>query len=395
MKNEKLILFILALTQFTHIIDFMIIMPLGAQLMEIFSISPKQFSLIVSSYAITAFFASLLGAMFIDRWDRKIVLLVTFTGFTIGTLACSAVSSYELFLVARSFTGAFGGMISALVLAIIGDIIPFERRGAAMGIVMTAFSVASVVGVPAGIVLAAEFTWRMPFIAVGGLGLVMIPMIFFIIPPIRIHLESNQPKVKPFEVIRNIARDTNQTQALLFSICLMLGHFIIIPFIAPYMQLNIGFSDHQVSYIYLAGGSLTAILLPIAGIISDRVGHLKVFTAASVMALISVYAITNLPAVSIIIALCATSSYFIVSSGRSVPATTMITSVVKAESRGSFMSIRSSANELALAISSLVAGMIIIEQPDGSLGNYHYVGYIAIGMSILAILLARRLKTIS
>ena len=167
MKNERLLLLILAIVQFTHIIDFMIIMPLGSQFMSIFDITPKQFALIVSTYAFSAAFFGLISAMFIDRFDRKTALLFNYIGFTIGTLACSFAPDYYTLLAARCITGAFGGVLAALVLAIVGDVIPFERRGMAMGIVMTAFSVASVVGVPVGIYLAALYDWTVPFLAVG------------------------------------------------------------------------------------------------------------------------------------------------------------------------------------------------------------------------------------
>jgi len=395
MKNKYFLLFILAMIQFAHIIDFMIIMPLGAQFMEIFDITPQQFSFIVSSYALAAFVAGLFSAMFIDQLDRKVALLILFIGFTIGTFACAMADSYHYFLLARGFTGAFGGVLSGLILAIIGDAFPFEIRGRAMGILMTAFSVASVVGVPAGVYLAATYNWRMPFIVVGGFSVLLTFMIFFFVPSLRKHIEEGKNRPHPLKVFSDILIDPNQVKALLFSIILMLGHFTIIPFIAPYMQLNIGFSDYQVTYIYLIGGGLTAVLLPLFGALSDRFGHMTIFTIASGVALLSIAALTNLETDSIAIALMVTSSYFVVASGRSVPATTLVTSVVKPENRGSFMSVRSSANELALFLSSFIAGAIVIKNADGSLGNYHYVGFIAIFMSVIAILLGRQLKTIS
>jgi len=394
LRQERIMLFLLAVVQFSHVLDFMIIMPLGKQFMQIFDITPRQFSLIVSAYAGSAFVVSLFGAMFIDRFDRKKALLFTFIGFSIGTIACGLASDYYFFLIARSLTGAFGGILSALVLSIIGDTIPLKRRGRAMGTVMTAFSAASVVGVPIGIYLAAEFSWRMPFLSLGVVAGLMCIAIFLLMPPLRSHLDGGLVQRNPIKVMSNIFSDSNQRLALLFTIILMLGHFTIIPFIAPYMQLNIGFTDHQVSYIYLIGGLLTVFFLPFFGKLADRHGHARVFTFASGFALLSIFAITNLPAVSIIVALCATSSFFVVASGRSVPATTMVTSVVRPESRGSFMSVRASINEAGLALSSFIAGLIITENSDGSLGNYHMVGFIAMGMSLVAVAIAWKLRAV-
>jgi len=395
MKNERLLLLILAIVQFTHIIDFMIIMPLGSQFMSIFDITPKQFALIVSTYAFSAAFFGLISALFIDRFDRKTALLFNYIGFTIGTLACSFAPDYYTLLAARCITGAFGGVLAALVLAIVGDVIPFERRGMAMGIVMTAFSVASVVGVPVGIYLAALYGWTVPFLVVGIISAIVTVVMFFTLPQMRGHLTDSRERTNPFRNILNIFLNPNQAKALLFSISLMFGHFMIIPFIAPYMQLNVGFTDFEVTYVYAVGGTLTVFLLPLAGKLADRFGHLKIFTWSSILALGSIYAITTLPEVAVWVGICVTSTYFVVSSGRNVPATTLITSVVKAENRGSFMSVRSSINELALALSSFIAGSIITENTDGSLNNFLYVGLLAMVMSVIAIFVGRMLKTIS
>lgn len=392
--NENLLIFVLALVQFTHIIDFMIIMPLGNQFMETFDISPQQFSWIVSSYAGAAFISGLISALFIDRFDRKDALLILYIGFTIGTFACSFASNYLFFLIARAFTGFFGGIIAALILSIVADVIPFERRASAMGIVMTAFSVASIAGVPLGLFLAAEFGWRIPFLSLGGLAAITCLLIYFFIPQINFHLQSSKKKTAFFQSYINIFQDLNQIKALSFTFILMLGHFTIIPFIAPYMQSNIGFSDYEITYIYMLGGIFSVICLPLFGRLADRFGSIKIFTVSSCFAIFSIYAITNLDTHSILLALTVTSSFFIVASGRSVPATTLVTSVVKAENRGSFMTIRSSLNELGLAISSAIAGAIIVEDSSGELIQYNYVGYITIVMSIIAIFLARQLKIV-
>ncbi len=394
-RKELILLLVLALVQFTHIIDFMIVMPLGAQFMELFDISPKQFSWIVSSYAGTAFVAGFLSALFIDRFDRKQALLFLYAGFTIGTFACSQSNGYSFFLLARMLTGAFGGVLAALILSIIGDTIPLSRRGRAMGIVMTAFSAASVVGVPIGLYLAAQFTWRIPFLSTAGLCAIVGVLIFFVVPSMKKHLQEKAQRPNPFKVIVDIARNPNQLMALLFNVVLMLGHFTIIPFIAPYMQLNIGFSDFEITYVYLVGGLLTVFLLPLFGRLSDRFGHVTVFTFASIGAVFSIFAITNLPMVSIPLALVATSSFFVVASGRNVPALTLMTSVVQRQNRGSFMSIRSSINEASLAFSSILAGFIVGETAEGHLTNYAYVGYIAMAMSLLAILVARKIRLVS
>ena len=427
MSQEKKLLLILAAVQFSHIIDFMIIMPLGKTIMEVFDITPGQFAWVVSAYAGAALTGNLISTAFIDRFDRRSALLLLFAGFTVGTLACAFAPSYGILLVLRSLTGIFGGTLGALVLAIVGDVIPLERRASAMGWVMTAFSAASVIGVPSGIWIASEYGWSAPFIVTAAVAATFWVLAYSFVPSLRGHLEEgarpqvqygggramadalNETDIPPrFETVampgglrgalepfKKIFSDGNQRAALLFTLALMLGHFTIIPFIAPYMQINIGFTDKQVSLVYLIGGTLTVVLLPLFGKLADRYGRLRIFTLASAFALVSIYMLTNLATDSIAYGLLITSSFFVVASGRSVPATTMITSVVRPENRGSFMSIRQSVNEAALFGSTVVAGFIITEGEGGYLEGYNYLGYFTMFMSVVAIAAASRLKAVA
>lgn len=379
--------------------------------MEIFSITPGQFAWVVSAYAGAALLGNLVSTAFIDRFDRRSALLFLFVGFTVGTLACAFAPSYELLLLFRASTGIFGGTLGALVLAIVGDVIPLERRASAMGWVMTAFSAASVVGVPSGIWIAAEYGWNSPFIVTATISAFFVLLAYFVVPSLRGHLEEDaqpdgqegiSPVVVPLHGLRKtvdpfvrIFSDANQRAALVFTFSLMLGHFTIIPFIAPYMQINIGFGDKQVSLIYLIGGLLTVVLLPLFGKLADRYGRMRIFTMASVFALASIYVLTNLDTESIYVGLLATSSFFVVASGRNVPATTMITSVVRPENRGGFMSIRQSINEMALFLSTVIAGFIITEDADGRLEHYELLGYFTIVMSIVAVYAASRIKAVA
>jgi predicted MFS family arabinose efflux permease len=394
---EKRLLFILATIRFCHIIDFMIVMPLGKTIMAEFGITPGQFAWIVSAYALAAFSGNIVSTGFIDRFDRRRAMLLLFVGFTVGTLACAYAPSYELLLAARFATGLFGGTLGAQILAVVGDVFPLERRGAAMGWVMTAFSVASVAGVPAGIWLAAEYDWHMPFLVTAAVSAIFLVGAYFFVPNMRGHLEAQQyvDRADTLAPYRAILTNPNQRAALLFTLALMLGHFTIIPFIAPYMQINIGFADKQVSLIYLIGGLLTVVLLPLFGRLADRHGNMPVFTIASLGALFSIYALTNLDTTSIPLALLVTSSFFVVASGRTVPATTMVTSVVHPENRGGFMSIRQSVNEIALFFSSLVAGFIITTGTDGRLEHYEWLGYFTMVMSLVAIYAGSKLRAVA
>lgn len=395
-RNENFLIFQLAVIQFTHIIDFMIIMPLGKQFMEIYDITPQQFSLLVSAYALMAFISGIIASLYIDRYDRRDALRVLYGGFIIGTFGCGLAGNYELFLAARAFTGAFGGILGALIFAIVADVVPIERRGMAMGKIMLAFSMASIVGIPAGIFLATRYGLNFPFLSIASIAMVFYFIAIWSIPSLRGHLEGTTGRAHAvFDSIRKIADDRNQRFALLFSFVLIIGHFIIIPFIAPYLELNIGFTINDIALLYLVGGVATTIVLPLFGYLGDRFGHQLIFAITSVGALFSIFAITNLSVVPFWLALLISVSFFMTASGRNVPATTLITSTVPASSRGSFMSIRVAFNEAGLAISSFIAGLLITRQPDGSLANYEMVGYVAIVMGIVAIFLSRKLKIVA
>jgi predicted MFS family arabinose efflux permease len=395
MQRERILLLILAAGMFTHIMDFMIMMPLGPQLMRILDINPQQFSLLVASYTITAGFSGFAAAFVIDRYDRKYALLTTFSGFSLGTLACAFAQSFEVLLITRSLAGAFGGVLGALILSIVSDVVPLDRRAKGIGTIMASFGVASVAGVPFGLFMASEYSWQVPFLFLGGLGLIITVLIFIYVPSIRTHL--SEVKQNALAVVLDIFQNKNTRLGLIFTSLLMLGHFTIIPFIATYMVGNVGFTEHQLTYIYLVGGLCTMVFSPLVGKMADRYGRLKIFTLFGSLVIIPIVLITNLTPVPLWFALFIAGIFFIFSNGRMVPSTTMETAVMKPEIRGSYMSIRSSVQQLTSGLASFVAGIIIAEQPSlfsaetKALVNYEYVGAIAVFFSLLSLVVARKL----
>jgi predicted MFS family arabinose efflux permease len=394
-KKEKIVLFVLAAINFTNIMDFMIMMPLGPQLMRLFQIGPQEFSVVVSSYTFSAFVSGMMSSMIIDKFDRKKSLLFMYAGFILGTFLCGMANSYYLLIAARIFTGLFGGVIGATVMSIVGDLIPFERRGQAMGIVMSSFSVASIVGVPFGLFIASHsaFGWQAPFLFLAVFGLPIFAMVYRILPSINAHLDPNQTKEPLFKVFANILEEPNQRKAILLSMVMMLGHFAIIPFISPSMVANVGFSESQLQYIYLVGGLATIFTSPYIGKMSDQYGKFKIFAIFASLCALPVFAITNMPQISIYWALAVAAIFFIFVSGRMIPMQAMITASVNPKYRGSFMSINSSLQQLMAGLGSLLAGLIVVkDELSGKILNYQYVGYISILMGFLAIYLASQLK---
>lgn len=395
MKNEKFLLWTLALINFIHIVDFMILIPLGPQLMRIFEISPREFGLLVSSYTFSAGISSFFGAFFLDRFDRKKILLWVYMGFTLATLACALSPSYSILLFARVLSGLFGGLTSALILAIIGDVIPDQRRGRAMGLVMAAFSVASVLGVPLGLFLASLSNWHTPFFILTGTSLLSLVMVFKYIPSIRDHLDQGYLRPNPMLVISRVIGNSNQMRAISLSVMMMFGQFMIIPFLSPCTVSNIGFTEMQLTYIYMAGGAFTIFTSPWVGKLSDKYGKLKIFTIFMALNVVPIAIITHLGVTPIFFVLMVSTLFFVTSNGRFVPAAALITGTAKPENRGSFLSFNSAVQQMATGLASLIAGVIIGENAAGELTNFNLVGYLAIFFSLLCIPLARRIKVVS
>jgi predicted MFS family arabinose efflux permease len=372
--------------------DFMVIMPLGPQLMRIFSITPAQFGFLVSSYTFAGGLFGLIGALFIDRFDRKKALLFSFLGFIAGTFACSVAPGYEALLISRCITGSFGGILGSLVLSVVGDLIPMERRAAAMGKVMMGFSVASVLGVPFGLYLANLFGWHITFVF---LGCISLPVAFGIIrfmPAMDGHMDHGSEKVNAFRALISILSDRNHQFALSVMFTLMFAQFFIVPFISPYMVANAGMKEGELPFIYMFGGLATMVMLPWTGRLADKYGRLRVFTIFSISSLAVILVLTHLPPVPVYVALTVTTLFFISVSSRGVAATTMISTAVNQSERGRFMSLNAAVQQISAGLASWIGGFVIVKLPDGSLGSYGTLGWMAVGSGLVCLALSRQIK---
>ncbi|MDX2190542.1 MAG: MFS transporter [Bacteroidota bacterium] len=392
-QKEKILLAIIAAIQFVHIVDFMIIMPLGPQLMRLFDIGPREFGFLVSSYTFSAGISGFLSVFYVDKFDRKKVLIVAFIGFCIGTFLCGMSPDFGLLLAARIVTGGFGGLLNGLILAIIGDAIPFERRGMAMGITMTGFSLASVFGVPFGLYIANMYDWHAPFIILAAVSLLVLAAIIFFVPAFTKHME-NPSKSGPIKHFIEIITDKNSILALLLICFLVLGQFTVIPFISPYMVSNVGFSEKDLTYIYILGGFAAIFTTPIMGKLADKFGKPLIFTIFCLLTIIPILLITHMPKTELYLALIVTTIFFIFMGGRMGPAMAMITAAVKPQNRGAFMALNTSVMQLTSAFGSFLAGLIVVKAASGEMLNYNIVGYIAAVFGVLAVFIGNVLKPV-
>lgn len=391
-RKERVLLLILASINFTHILDFMIIMPLGNYLMPYFHISTQQFALIVSAYSYAAFASGIIAAFVIDNFDRKKSLLFGYTGFIIGTFLCGVAPDYKFLIGARIIAGLFGGLIGAQVLSIVADTFAYEKRGRAMGILMAAFSVASVLGIPISLYIANFFTWHAPFIMVAAIGVVLIPLCLKFIPPMTSHLNSRE-KLKPATGFLIVFSRKSSLTALGLTAVMVFGHFIVVPFINPFMEFNVGFTKEQIPLTYVVGGAATLFSAPFFGKLSDRKGKLLIFTFCSIATLPFVYFITNMPRISFYYVLIITGIWFVVANGRMIAAQAMVSNVMEPQYRGSFMSVNSSLQQLFVGSASFMAGLIVTNDPvTKRIFHYEWVGYLSIVLLSFCIYLAYALK---
>ena len=390
-KKERIILLLLAGLNFTHILDFMIMMPLGNYLMPYFNISAKQFTFLVSAYSLSAAISGFAAAFIVDHFDRKKILVWSYIGFLIGTMACGFAPSYNLLLASRILAGLFGGIIGAQVFSIIADIFSYEKRGVAMGSVMSAFAVASILGVPFSLYLTNIFkdNWHIPFLLVAGVGILIIPLVIRFIPPMNSHITDKDQRDSPSSLLRNVLRSSSQRLALVFSCLLMMGHFLIIPFINPYLEFNKGFSRDVTPMIYLAGGGASLIAAIYLGRLADKKGKLPVFSISVFLSLFMVLIITKMPTVPFSVVLIFFAIWFIFATGRAVTAQAMISEVVKPEQRGSFMSFNGCVQQLGTSIASMIAGYIVVKDNSGKILHYEWLGYLSIVVLMGSLLLGR------
>jgi len=384
-------LLILTAVQFCTTLDFVIILPLGPQFMRVMAINPGQFSMIVSAYAIAAGITGLAAGLFLDLFDRKTALLWLFSGFAIGTLLCAVAPTYPLLVAARAVAGAFGGVTGALVLAIVGDVIPEQRRGEAMGMVMSSFSVASIVGLPLGLWLANRFSWHAPFFILGGVCLPIIAAAVVWIPSLRGHLQHNRES-HPVARVWAILIEPNHQMAFVFMAFLTCAGMTVFTNLANYMVSNVGLTNAQLPYIYLTGGICTVFSMNLIGRWADRSGKLRVFTLMSLSAVVPILLVTNLGPVPLAAALAVSTLLMICMSGRFVPAMAMMTSTVESRYRGGFMSVNSAVQQFACGVAAWVSGAIVGEGPKKEITNFSLVGLVSIFCVVTCIFLARFLK---
>jgi predicted MFS family arabinose efflux permease len=391
---QKFVIFILAITQFSVILDFMIMSPMGDMLMKAFTLKPTQFGYAVSAYAFSAGISGLLTAGFADRFDRKKLLLFFYIGFIAGTFLCSLASSYPLLLAARVITGLFGGVIGSISMAIITDVFDIHHRGRVMGFIGMGFGASQVLGIPISLYIANAWGWRAPFLMVAILAGVVAILIFTKLKPVTEHLTRQLDRTALSHLLHTFAK-RNYRIGFLATAFLSIGGFMMMPFGSAFAINNLRITPEQLPLLFMVSGVSSLIIMPLIGKFSDKIDKFTLFAFASAWMIVVVLFYTNLSVSPLWFVMIFNVLMMMGILSRMVPAGALTTGIPDMPDRGAFMSINASLQQIAGGIAAACAGMIVKQKDKFSpLEHYNTLGYVMVCISIVGVILLYRVSVL-
>ncbi len=391
---QVFVIVLLALTQFTVVLDFMVMSPLGDMLMKNMHLTTKQFGFAVSGYAFSAGIAGLLIAGFADKFDRKKLLLFFYIGFIVGTLFCGLSHSYNMLLAARIVTGLFGGVIGSISMAIVADLFPIEKRGRVMGFMQMGFGASQVLGIPISLYLANAWGWQSPFLMIVGLAAIVWIMVMIKMQPITKHLKIKTDR-NAFAHLLHTISNRHYRIGFLATAFLSLGGFMMMPWGSAFSINNLKVTQHQLPLLFMVAGISSLIIMPIIGKLSDRIDKFKLFVIASIWMMIMVIIYTNLTPVPFWIILTMNIFFMMGIMSRMIPAMALTSSLPQMQDRGAFMSINASLQQIAGGLAAAVGGMIVVQKDKFSpLQHYDTLGYVIVGLTIICVYMVYRVNTL-
>ena len=389
---QRFIIALLALTQFTVVLDFMVMSPMGDILIKALDITPAQFGIAVSAYAFSAGISGLLAAGFADKYDRKRLLLFFYTGFILGTVFCGMAPNYPLLVAARIFTGVFGGVIASISMAIVADLFHISQRGRVMGIVQTGFAVSQVLGIPIGLVIATHWGWHITFLMIAGLGLAIGMVMLQWMRPVDQHLQLQTERNAVQHLLKTFSVKTYR-QAFMTTSLLGIGGFLLMPFGSAFLVNNVGISQEQLPIVFMSTGIFSLIAMPLMGKLSDKVDKFRLFSIGTLWSVVWMLVYTNLSVVPLWMVIVINILLFVGIMSRMVPAMAIMSSVPAMTDRGAFMSINTSLQQIAGGIAASFAGLIVVQADKNSpLEHYSVLGLIGSVIALLCIWLMLRIR---
>lgn len=391
---QVLVIVLLALTQFTVVLDFMVMSPLGDLLMKSMNLTTKQFGFAVLSYGISAGISGLLTAGFADSFDRKKLLLFFYIGFIVGTLFCGLATTYPLLIAARVFTGIFGGVIGSISMAIVADLFSFQQRGRVMGFMQMGFGASQVLGIPIGLAIANKLGWQAPFFMIVGLAAIIWLVVMVKMKPITRHLEVKHKK-NAFEHLMHTLAKREYRVGFLATAFLSLGGFMIMPWGSAYAINNLHLTKEQLPSLFMVAGISSLIIMPLVGKLADKMNKFTLFALASVWMMVVVMIYTTLTPVPLWVVMVVNVLMMIGIMSRMVPSMALTTSLPEMQDRGAFMSINSSLQQMAGGLAAGVSGLIVFQASNSSpIEHFDTLGWVMVGITVVCIFMVYRVSLI-
>ena len=391
---QKFAIFILAITQFTVILDFMVMSPLGDLLMKAMKIKPAHFGIAVSAYAFSAGISGLLTAGFADKYDRKKLLLFFYTGFIAGTILCGLANTYPLLIGARIITGLFGGVIGSISMAIIADLFALQQRGRVMGFVQMGFGASQVLGIPIGLYIAASWGWHAPFLWIAAMAVIIALFILFKLQPITLHLSVQHDK-SPFRHLLHTIVKKDYRVGFSATALLSIGGFMMMPFGSAFAVNNLHVTQKQLSLVFMVAGLSTLVVMPLIGKLSDKIDKFRIFAMACIWMIFMVILYTNLSVTPLWLVIVFNVLMMAGIMSRMIPSTALVSAIPVMEDRGAFMSINASLQQIAGGIAAAVGGLIVVQKDNFSpLQHYNTLGYIVVAVTCISLLMVYRVSKV-
>jgi predicted MFS family arabinose efflux permease len=385
-----LVVAIIALTQFTVVLDFMVMSPLGDLLMKDLQVKPYQFGIVVSSYALAAGLSGFLTAGFADRFDRKRLLVLFYSGFIIGTLFCGLAKSYEQLVMARIFTGIFGGVMSSISMAIVADLFSLQQRGRVMGFMQMGFGLSQILGIPISLYIASKSSWQMPFYMIVGLSILMLMAILLALKPVRAHLDKKTDR-SAFHHLLATVKNRNYRIGFMATAFMSLGGYFMMPWGSAFAVNNVGLSQKELPLLFMVVGVATFMIMPLIGILADKINKFQLFMWASIVMIIAVLVYVQLGETSLFVLIVVNIFMMGGIMARMVPSQALTSSVPELHDRGAFMSINASLQQIAGGIAAIIGGKIVWQaSPSAPLMNFDLLGFVVVGVILINIYLTRR-----
>lgn len=391
-KYEQVVILLLSLTQFTVVLDFMVMAPLGDLLTKSMHLKPSSFGLVVSAYAFSAGISGLLTAGFADRFDRKKILLFFYIGFIIGTFLCGISDSFYTLFFARIFTGIFGGVIGSISLAIITDLFGMDKRGRAMSFIQMGFGASQVLGIPIGLYLANHWGWEAPFLLIAVFAVFVAIALLMYLKPVTVHLEQHK-RINALSHFWHTISKRKYTFGFTTTALLSIGGFMMMPYGTIFAVNNIGVSHEQLPFLFMTAGITALVVMPIVGKLSDQWSKIKLFSFASILMVLVCVVYTNMSHLPFFWVLVVNVLMMTSIMSRMVPSTTLISAIPDAQDRGAFMSINSSLQQMSGGFAAIIAGLIVSQAHENApLEHYNIVGYVVSIIVIITIFLMIRIQ---